>query len=462
MKFKLTTIAATVAALASASAFAVKIDPNAGPQAGQVTYYIAGASAQAGALTAVAKQAFFQTPADVVTVTGGSVNGAWYGIGLDSVTGGTNLPLLVIYRNSNGSGSGVRQLQSNTLADIAALPAVGASAVNADNTNLVTISTLCGATAGVSGSYTASCAAAPLQSRVPDVALSDVEPKYLAGTLPSGAGYVSADSLVIAKNAMQGFGVAANPNAYAALQGQNIAEGLLPATCAGSAAISCQPSIRKEDYASLISAEGSIKDVTALFNNTTLAGEVVVCRRTDASGTQATSNIFFLNNKCGTVGFNGSYNTLGAADSAPGQIVFNEGTNTAAVTGCLNNTAGYRLGVISLENANSTYKFVKIDGVSPDNTYDGAAVVADGKRRQQFASGSYKYALEMYSAIKPTASAAVVAFQGALNSKLGDSTQSDLAGIGYLDLPGTWVANSTTQKQSRISRQGNNCGPLLP
>ncbi len=464
MKLKL--IAAACAAMGSGAVMAAPLPTNTGAPAGLVTYYISGASAQAAAVAASLPTAsFFATPTDVVKISGGSTTDARYGMSNPAVTGGTSVPLLIIYRNSNGSGSGVRQLQGATLADIAAIP-------NTDNTNLVNLAGTCGAVAGSAGSYTASCTAG-FQARVPTVALSDVAPTQLPGVFPSGTGYTALADLVASKNALQGFGVAANPKLYGALQKANVAEGLLPATCAPTgtapnyvpvAGADCQPTIRKNDYASLISAEGSIKGADTLLGDSLDTTEVTVCRRTDLSGTQATSNMFFLNNVCGNAGFGGVYNPLGAADSAPGQIVYVENNNSAAVAACLNNTAAYRLGVISLENIDTTqtYKFVKIDGASPNYTYNGTTVVADPKNRQNFAKGQYAYAMEMFSAIKPTATPAEVAFASALNAKLGDSTLSDLAGIAYLDNQGGWTVNNTSNKFARVSRQGNNCAPLNP
>jgi hypothetical protein len=460
---KLKYLAAACAALGSTAALAAPLATNTGAPAGLKTIYIAGASAQAQAVDAVLPTTtFFAAPADVVKISGGSTNSAYFGTASAAMGGG---PLLIVYRNSNGSGSGVRQLLAKG-ATIAAKNANIAAIPNTDNTNLVNLAGTCTAAAPVGGQlygYTASCSAG-FQTLPPDVALSDVNPRELAGTFPAvGANYYGTTQLTTTKNALQGFGVAVNPAAYAALQAQNIAEGSLDASCAGSSAITCQPSIRKADYASLVSAEGAIKDVTALFNDTTLSGEVTICRRTDLSGTQASSNMFFLNNVCGNLGYTGAFNPLGAADSAPGTIVWNEATSTGNAKTCLNNASGYRLGVLSLENVPSgsdTYKFVKIDGVSPNYTFNGAATVADPKQRQQFANGSYPYAYEMYAMTQPGSSAAT--FAGLLNTKLGDSTASNLVGIAYFDIPGTWVGNSLANLQTKVTRAGNNCAPLLP
>ena len=470
-------LAAACAVLCSAGAFAAPLPTNTGVPAGLVTYYIAGASAQAQAVSAVLPTAaFFATPADVVKLTGGSVNDARFGMSNPAVTGGTSVPLLIVYRNSNGSGSGVRQLlakgptfsgtDATRLANIAAIP-------NTDNSGLVTLVT-CGALSGGPGTWTAACTST--QSRAPDIALSDVATQELAGSFPTvGASYYSRSALVSVKNGLQGFGVAANPAAYTALQRQNADEGSLSAACIGDPSIACQPSIRKTDYASLISAEGSIKNALTLFNNApgVVADEITVCRRTDVSGTQASSNTYFLNNVCGTLGYQGAYNPLGAADSAPGTIVWNEGSGTGNAKACLNATVasgastavGYRLGILSLENVAAgadIWKFVKVDGVSPNNTYNGATTVADAKQRQQFANGSYSYAYEMHSATQPGTTGPILAFAAALNVKLSDSTSSDLVGIAYSDIPGTWAGNSLTNKQTRVVRNGNNCGNLLP
>lgn len=211
-------LAAACAALCSAGAFAAPLATNTGNPANLVTYYIAGASAQAQAVDAVLKTAdFFATPTDVVKISGGSTNSAYYGMSNAAVTGGVSKPLLIIYRNSNGSGSGVRQLLAKgatmaaKLANIAAIP-------NTDNTNLVNLAGTCGAVAGVSGSYTASCTAG-FQALAPDVALSDVTAKELAGVFPTpGANYYSLSQLVASRNALQGFGIAVNERLHRAAE----------------------------------------------------------------------------------------------------------------------------------------------------------------------------------------------------------------------------------------------------
>jgi len=473
---KMKYIAAVCATLGSTGAMAQLALTPANIAAAQ-TYYISGASAQANAVSAVLPTAtFFANPTLVVKITGPGQNDARWGMSNAAVTGGTSKPLLIVYRNSNGSGSGVRQLMAKravqndgldaaAVAALGAIPTVGPAATSVVADSNVLKLTGCGAISGAPGSFTAACTGT--EKRSPDVALSDVNPAQLPGTMPSGPNYFTLDQIAAAstRNAMQGFGIAVNPNAYLALQKQNVADGLLPATCIGSAALpDCQPSIRKADYASLISAEGNIKDSDSLFNSAVAAGEVTVCRRVDTSGTQATSNTFFLNNVCGNIGYQGAYNPLGATDSAPGTLVYNEGSGTGNAKTCLNNAAGYRLGVLSLENTptgTDTWKFVKIDGVSPNYTAAGGVVQFDSNQRQQFASGAYTYALEMFSAVQPTATPDQLAFASALNTKLGDSTASNLAGIGYFDLPGTWVGNSLANQQTRVTRNNNNCAPLM-
>src|ERR1035437_7169969 len=95
-------LAAACAALCSAASFAAPLPTNTVVPAGLVTIYIAGASAQAQAVSAVLPTtAFFAVPNDVVKLTGGSVNDARFGMSNPAVTGGTSKPLLVVYRNSN-------------------------------------------------------------------------------------------------------------------------------------------------------------------------------------------------------------------------------------------------------------------------------------------------------------------------------------------------------------------------
>jgi hypothetical protein len=255
--------------------------------------------------------------------------------------------------------------------------------------------------------------------------------------------------LTVKRTAMEGFGIAVNPALYAALQ---TSQGL----CAGVAA-ACQPSIRRADYASLVTSDGATKTAADLLQTPGDNTPLTLVRRVNSSGTQAASNIFFANNVCGLEGKGGALTVL-AAGEASYDIQEKEATGDVktALTGI--NTDGYALGVMSLENVPtavlSDFKFVKIDGVSPNFS---AAGVADPKMRNAMASGNYQFQVEMTAMYRSTATAQQKALATAVVNGLKDSTKHDLAGIAYLD--GT--SYSVGGKASRVSRSGNNCGPLV-
>lgn len=469
MNMKLNALAAAFASVGMTGAFAAcpsnaTVDGSCNIQATTQTVYLAGASAQAQAVNAVAKS-LFDSPANVIQIKAGgttSVNAqvAYYGL-----KGGVKT--LLVYRNSGGSGAGVRQLISNTTAAYDALPAA------ASENNAITLSG-CTIVSGSSGSYEASCTGRV--KRVADLALSDVNFNELpTGVLPTpNASYIATSALDFTKTALQGFGVAVNTTAYAKLQDQNIAEGSLPGSCAGSSAAACQPSIRRADYASLVSQEGFIKTAADLFADASLpTTAITVCRRTDTSGTQASSNLFFLNNVSGLAGYRGALNPESVAN---GDVSYSLLSSSADVPTCLNNASGYRLGVLSLENipgGSDSWRFIKIDGVSPNYTWDKAgagALALDAKQRQQFAKGSYTFAFESVIAKRKSVTSGVVkAFYDALGTAIADSTQSDLVGFAYQDIGfGGWNAYDSSSsdpaanKQARVRRDGNNSQPLLP
>ena len=99
---------------------------------------------------------------------------------------------------------------------------------------------------------------------------------------------------------MQGFGIAVNPNLYSALQTKNVAEGLLPSSCsAGVTSAACQPTIRRVEYAGIVTKSGSYDSATKLLG-TSSAQALTLVRRGDLSGHQAAANIHFANNACGS------------------------------------------------------------------------------------------------------------------------------------------------------------------
>jgi hypothetical protein len=124
-------------------------------------------------------------------------------------------------------------------------------------------------------------------------------------------------------------------------------------------------------------------------------GEVGICRRVNGSGTQATSNVLFLNYGCAPT----AAQPVGASASVPGNLKVTEGSDNTAVKACLttaHNSASnkFAIGLQSLENLPS----VDSASVTPaGNTIDKWAHIAiDGvaPTRANVKAGLYPYVVE--------------------------------------------------------------------
>lgn len=465
---KLKYIAAAALALCSSGAFAataklVCSTANAPDMvntcAPEATLYIAGSSAMGSPLSTVVAADLFDTSTtpmikikDTASPNGlvGAVS-AWYGMSKAALTGGVSKRLFVVYNNQNGSAAGVSQLLAKldgkiTEADVVTVgPVKGvAGSCTADGSSTTAVPVL-------------NCASHALTQA--DMAISDVAPNELYKLYATATAKLS--TLNSVPLALQGFGVAVNQNLYNALQTQNIADGLLPATCvAGDATAACQPSIRRADYASLVTKVGSIKSAAGLFAND--ATVLTLARRDDLSGTQASSNIFFADNACGvpvakSANIGGALDIISLTDSTAALVVQANATGGGVKT-ALNSTSGYAIGVISLTTGQPTtgWKFIKIDGVSPTFNADGTAAY---KQRTAFATGNYPFAMTAFAVTPVKQAVGKPALTTAVIGGLKDSTLHDLVGIAYLD----GAANDpAAPKQAMVHRYlGNNCSPLI-
>jgi len=467
MKAKL--IVAAVAALCSAGAMA-QLNP--ATATSYMTYYIGGASTQASAV-AIIVPTLFAASTPIVTITQtvpgavGTVNTltGYYGMSNPTYTG-TSQPLLVVYNSTNGSFAGIGQLiYSGPAASSpwfeSKILTLGASGT-AMSCNLTTAPYTCTSTDGSKDAFVQI-----------DMALSDVQPNEgFPGVITPGAGTnLALSQLVTTTTGLEGFGVAVNPALYLALQqAQGLASSSATAPVLGAAA---QPNMNSTDIASLFSELGSVKSAADLLQvsdsvvpnlSTT---PITVVSRTFDSGTQAASDIYFLNNVCGNLGYAGALAPVntgdgGAAGLNPGLFNVVQESQTPNVKADLTGTgtAGYAVGVLSLTGAPAqtatNWQFVKLDGVSPNYS---AAGVADAKQRNAFASGSYKFAVDMSASYRKSISSTYLAMNKAVVAGLQNSALHNLTGIAYLDNPtGTYTAGG---QQARYDRGGNNCAPLL-
>lgn len=224
----------------------------------------------------------------------------------------------------------------------------------------------------------------------------------------------------------QVFGVAVSPALYTALQS---AQGL--AGCGiDSLSAACQPNITKAQYTSIVSSSLNTakQDINATLNVGAAGDMLTVCRRVSTSGTQASSNQYFLNGFIGTGLNGGSLDPATAADYATansGLTSFDvqEGEGTANARTCLSGT-GYAVGVLSLENApdlttrsggqraDRKWRFVKVNGVN--------AWAAGANHTDTAKNGSYDFWFTSHKYGHTTNGAAVV---NAIDTELGAGLQ---------------------------------------
>jgi hypothetical protein len=277
--------------------------------------------------------------------------------------------------------------------------------------------------------------------------------------------------------AMQGFAIGVNNNFYTALQNAQIASGALASTCAGLYTEACQPNISRVQYAGLVTKEGKIKSAAGFIPGDTTP--LTLARRDQLSGTQATSNIYFASEVCNALDAKSKINSHGgaltalraadAASFAPGLVV-HENVQTGDVETDLKSASNYSIGVIALSKGASTgYKFVKLDGQSPNFAKGGTTPLSAGNLRTNMINGSWDLQMTAY-AVYNSANATYSAKKGILNSNLikqmvsdlSDSNLHDLDAIGYFN--GTEGAKKTSYM--KVASNGttpviNNCAPLI-
>lgn len=388
--------------------------------ASAVDVYLAGSSAQDSTIELLIVNNLAQGGAAAVTkyidtTYGGNNFLAWTFPASAAVSGVTAGTIVTIHKRSqDGSGMGVYPVAKQ----------VPTGQLDLTRTQTLTGKTSNGITAIYSVDSTVLNETNPVQ-----LGISDVNPELFKGD-NSVTSSVTAEGLTapqaisaaaIAANATVTdaagivFGVAVNNALYNALQDAQGLSGTAGANHAVTATVGStsgvhlgygtgdaagatdtMPSLSKSQVASLL-ATGEVGD----WFNTSIASAVGassaglqfvgICRRDNGSGTQASSNTFFLDDPSSsahlspTVTFDNLFSGPEAIlNTTTGNIekCFNDfqfGTLTAPADAQGNQVpgAGYAIGVISTDKNTSGaqgYRFVKIDGVAPT-----AANVAAGK-----------------------------------------------------------------------------------
>jgi hypothetical protein len=479
----------------------------------EVTFYITGATAQAGYVTGATglQDRWFESGyftilegdgTNATAITSGRKTDSnargWYGIGKAN-TAAAGKRLYVAY-HPKGSIEGVMQVMSST-------------ATEPEATVFYPGSSKCVVSA--TSSLTYYCG--QYQAVETDLALSDVKPqegdlvwmKAANGgkTLPK----FDSSALLSTPVGLQAFGLIVNNAFYKALQDRDIARGFIPASCssegsastyaASSVTSACRPTMARHEYASLIAANGA-KDLTFLLGAGALAAKVVVDRRYGGSGTQASSNVYFLNNPCGGRGLasataaatDGLGLNITTADAVVtgtygGGLIPRSGTPVTSdpsgtVTGTaygnilvvewtsssgtalksaygVGSTADYHIGVASANaDDGSTWKYLKLDGVDPIGTATGAKAAAPFT--DNLRNGLYPFSMVFYTVVtqaaakkKSTDTLAKMADELTITLKVPTVNLSGIAA-----LPENSASAVSTMK-GILSRAGNNnCAPL--
>lgn len=316
-----------------------------------------------------------------------------------------------------------------------------------------------GATAASNSTNAAAVAADTLAPQKPVGGFSDVEAALFPATI--GGGNVS--SFGTESNAFigQAFGVAVSIPLYRKLQE---VQGITEASNAFNPELA--PSLSKSQIASILADGGAVQSSGTWQP---ILGEdpgqkVIVQRRVDTSGTQASSNAFFLGNPC--TGSGG----LAPANASAGdyQVVLNSGSGnvkagitTASTTN--DTTAQYAIGVLSMENdwraetsaANAGYRFIKVGGVHPET---GDVVNA----RLQAATGAYPFHFEVKTFV---ANGVPAGFQRNIVPTIASALRNPLPAAcattprGLTLNPDTPNSCEVGTVKAKVTNFGNNCSP---
>ena len=500
--FKLAPIAGL---LIASSAFAVP-EPIA-----DIKIYAAGASAQlntiSGILTSLCKPnvvggsqiEYYHGYGDASGNTSTSVNGNLRAFRCELANNVTSPSLngktvLFAYSAIDGSASGVQFLaRQNTrkFINFDACPSTAATTglVSTSVTPANSIQYNCnGSGAGTTSTVTT-------QDKAPSAGASDVEPAVFnnADNTPAGQTPITATDLaklVVKPGRAVIFGVYANEAMWLELQKR---QGLIPLSATapimpfttavsgtnntltntpnGAFTEALRPNISKPEYRAI--AQGALTDMASLSGTTSpvatslTAGPLELARRVNGSGTQAGSNILFLNNPCGTF----TSSTLTPADTDNFGLSVTLGSGTGNVIARFQaNTTKPTIGIISLENpsrgayTNTTgtdlapkagFAALKLDGVTPsrvnaiNGTYEYVFEETIQWNKNVITAGSLAETF-MNRFVDAGASIATLQTLTAATQE-GSAALADYNG-GVPSANTTWIMNST--------RAGNNCAPL--
>jgi len=502
-EYKTVSASGSVAAQTEAENFVNSCTPG-------VTFFVAGSSALGGSIKTIVTKYFDTTIVPVIEIVDGvtpnGVNKAnatqigglagngsvsFYGMSKATLTT-VSVPLHIIYNSYMGSAAGVSALMAKDLTKVPEANTVSVGPIAGVKNTCVEVPTLGTAFTGGGSSITVkpgvnnttvtkmvACTASTSASyKRADIAISDVNVNELLEMYDVSGG-VKLTALQRKPLAMQGFAVAVNKKFYNALMAAQVTSGALPAACVADTYTEiCQPSITRAQYASLVTKDGTIKSAAGFIPSDTT--KLILSRRDQMSGTQASSNIYFASGICNVqdpkskVNTHGGALTVARATDYPASATFEirERVQSGDVKTDLANTTDYVIGVLGLsEGASTAFRFVKIDGASPnfvklgDRTNGSAAsgsLAATPNLRANLIDGSWGFQMAAFAAY-PTASAASYDKLKTPKANLINQVVADLSDSTLTSLPLGYIDGAADPvKKSKVSRlESNNCSPLI-
>lgn len=318
-----------------------------------------------------------------------------------------------------------------------------------------------GATAATNSSNSAALASDPNAPQLPVGGYSDVEAALFSASI--GGGSVASKGTETEVGVGQVFGLAVSIPLYRALQAQ---QGLADPD-ASTFDPANAPNINAAQYTSLITPGGTQTWDVLLPGNT---NTVKIARRVDTSGSQSSSNVYFLKNPCSR-GVNQTLPPSDSTNSATGyEVVLHSGSGnvkTALTTAsnAANAADQFAIGVLSVENnwrtdsaSSSGYRYVKLDGVHPE--------AGDTDRaRKTAANGDYKFHMEMRQFVradyagKPAKTAFESAVLDEITTQLKNPPANSCATFprGLTLIPPNGTSCTVGVEVAKMTNFGNNC-----
>lgn len=257
----------------------------------------------------------------------------------------------------------------------------------------------------------------------------------------------------------QVFGVAVSTPLYREMQVEQGIYADLATAAASDASFdpANAPNITSAQYAAIAASGGGYQDglYHLLPNSANNANPLYLMRRVATSGTQASSNAFFLKNPC--AGASGLVPAT-AAESNPGVLVITEDSSSSTLKtnlGAHGTNGEFAIGVLSLENNLAAdglaARYLKLDGVHPET--------GDAKARATTLNSDYAFAMEMVNFIPTTAAGTFgETLIGQITTSLGAPASCTDVPRGLFLSPEGGACNVGVETH-KGTKFGNNCAP---